>query len=155
MYRRIEIIKDVETSLQNITVAKGYVSEVGTKVTRRFKHYSKVNEFPFINVISGTGTIKPGGYNHNATGYEQKFSYGIIGYVKTDKDIEGIGLLSDALENLMGDVIKCLTADVARSQAYVMSTDPVSINPYMDWGANIGICEIMFESDFHLLNTEP
>jgi len=142
--RREQILQNVQTSLQAITVAGGYNFDVA-RVSRKFIPYSKANEFPTLVVVAGPGRKEP----ETNTEYKEFFEIGVVGYIRAAKDIDNAGLVSQELEQLIQDITNALSVDLRRgNSSFVNMTWFRRVDPYVDWEANIGICEVIFEVEY-------
>ncbi len=142
--RREIILQNVETTLEGISTASGYNFDV-QEVSRKYLHYSEVNDFPTIIIIPGPGEKEP----HSNLEYKERFQIGLLAYVRADKDIDNAGLLSKDLEKLMQDIQKALLVDPQRGNpGWAVMTWLRRIEPYADWEQNIGICEIIIEVEY-------
>ena len=149
---RENILQALETALEGITTANGYANTV-VEVTRHFRHYSELNSFPALVIISGPGEIAE--LDGKRSIERETFSIGIRGYVKANRDTGWSGKLSTALESLISDVRVCIANNRQLGLNYVFYTEVKTIDPYIDWKSNIGICDIVIEVNYKYLAASP
>jgi len=150
--KREVILEALKEALEKISATDGYNNTVQI-VSRRFQHYSETPEFPALYIITGPSELKDiDGQRHIN---RMEFTPGIVGYVKVGEDVGAAGILSQALESLIADIMKAVVQDRHLGQNFVHYTVVESIDPYTDWDNNIGICEIILRIAYKFLDTEP
>ena len=149
---RENILVALENALGGISTANGYANTVA-EVTRHFRHYSEMNTFPALVIISGPGDISIVDGRRQVE--REAFSIGIRGYAKANRDISLSGKLSTALESLIADIRKCIAANRNLGLSFVFYTEVKTIDPYIDWKSNIGICDVIIEVNYKYLAATP
>lgn len=127
------------TALQAITTTGGYENTV-KQVTRKFKQYDQVKEYPTICLVIANSPVRH--LDSNST-FESDLGFSAIAYVKSGADIKDEGLLSRKIESMVGDMIKALYADYRLG--YPADVDEIvieTVEDYYDWEKNIGVAVI-------------
>lgn len=152
MYIREAILQNLVTTMQGITYAAGYDTNVA-KVTRRFKTHDEVTKFAHVCVLASESPLRHMDSNEM---FEADLGFTIIGYVRAQRDISESGLVSQAVESLIGDAIKAIYADFHRGDtAHVDETVIESIDPYYDWEKNIGVMVLTGHVLYHTEFSNP
>lgn len=147
--KRKQILQNIVTVLQGITVANGFNNDV-QEVSRNFKDWTQTENFPRINVLPGLEQIKAEIHQQDdVTNFSDPLSFRLVSYVKTAEDIDDSGVLADAIEDLIEDIKKRLYTNVKLNLSFVEETAVDSVDAYFDWTENIGViiidCHVAFQ----------
>ena len=152
MYKRRQILDAVVDTLSGINPQNGYESDLRL-VSKRFLHYDQCPEFPALFVEPGPGRLE----DVDGSGAVRRGTLQVLvtGYAQVGEDTEGRGLLSDALESLIGDVTKAVALKPHLGLSFVNWAEVVSVDPYIDWDLRNGFCWLTIEVAYRFGKGEP
>jgi hypothetical protein len=160
--KRQTILQAIETTLQGITVAGGYNNDIGaSQVSLKFRSYDDpaTTEFPQLIIVSGDSLYTAIAPDRYTSGRSQQTLDGwqieVLGYVHVETDTADEGLITQALEDLVQDVLKAIFANEDLGLSYVCHTGLRAILPYMDFENNIGVVHIILEVKYDFKRTTP
>lgn len=133
---RNDILVEMLSTLQNITVANGYYSAVGSNVGEVAKDLYEEKLFPHLYLIDSD----EGKDWADVDSLKCTLNFLIIGYIKNAKNDTAT---AEPLRKLMADVEKCICADSRRNMKALttrltdIKTDEGALNPYGVFNAKI------------------
>lgn len=139
--KRLQILQALETQLRTITIANGYNIEVG-QVQRKVVLPEDASERPLIQIIANTEDISNDISSVEKSYNSSNFSFRLMDYVDTENDISDEGLLSNAIEDHLEDVKKCLWANATLGLSFVQDFGITFVDSYAIWHEDIGIVVI-------------
>lgn len=93
--RRGSIVRAYVDKLKEISLANGYLTDLGGHAYTRLKFFDEINEWPCVCVTAGTETIQ-----HQGGGYKDRFlTLNLTAYVNHEDSLE-------KLEELLEDIEK-------------------------------------------------
>lgn len=105
---RLTIQNFLVTLLQSITTANGYNNNVQL-VTKRIKDIEEVTSFPELSVIAGSKMFEIADEQEEL--FKITTTFAIVGYLKSEYDVNDSGKLNDDADRLIEDIETCLLSD--------------------------------------------
>jgi len=159
MSKRKQIIDALVTKLQTITTANSYNTNAGNSVFKSFVAYTDIREFPALTLLIGDASYLPLTNKKYASGATAESADGwaisVVGYTKVASNIGHAGVMTDAVEDLIEDIIKAVLSVYNLGLSFVHNVYLTAVLPYEDWDAGVGIAQIVFQVKYDFEKTSP
>lgn len=159
--KRRQILEALKEALDNIKTVNGYNYNVGLN-SLKYHDLTQVpaDQFPAITYIPGPARYFPLTNNDYTSGNSQAsydgWQVGVIGYIKTETDVNKGADVINALENLVEDIIKAVQADEQLGLSFVENCYLTSVIPSLDFlDQNIAIVQVIFDIKYDFRKGEP
>jgi len=159
MSKRKQIIDALVAKLQTITTANGYNTDAGAAVYKSFVAYTDLREFPALTLLIGDSSYSPLTATRYTSGTTSESADGwaisVIGYVKVANNVGHAGVMTDAVEDLIEDVVKAVLSVYNLGLSFVHNVYLAAVLPYEDWDAGVGVAQLIFQVKYDFEKTSP
>lgn len=159
MSKRTQIIDALVGKLQTITTANGYNTDAGNSVYKSFVTYTDIREFPALTLLIGDANYAPLTNQKYTSGAAAESADGwaisVVGYTKVASNVGHAGVMTDAIEELVEDIIKAVLNVYNLGLSFVHNVYLTAVLPYEDWEAGVGVAQIVFQVKYDFEKASP
>ena len=139
MSYRTDLLDEVVENLASISTATGY----NTNVQAVYRKYREPDNSTYPTIWVGLGVETREQNYDDQWLYDIELEINVVGYTRADEDPNDEGLLTDASENLIEDICKCVESMQLKGVVRSVQTFGVrSVEPYLDDTTNTALIVI-------------